>query len=299
MWVDRQGMTQPLPLPQGLYFDPQISPDGTRVAVVWQTVTAGSGDIWISDLSRKTFTRLSFSGASVSPVWSADGKLIYYSHLNADGRRTTIMRRPADGSRDAEPVVVLDARAYLKAITADGAFGLVDYATLRPGAGNGQVVKLAMTANAKPELLVATAFDEYGGTWSPDRRWLAYQGDESGRSEVYVRDMSGGGGRWQISTTGGESRHWSPDGQELYYRNESQMMAVSIDTRGTFTPKTPTVLFDGVYNLRSDTGISYAVAPKGDRFLMIRLTGENVTSTIVVVTNWFADLRRLTSSTPR
>ena len=299
MWVDRQGMAQPLPLPQGLYFDPRISPDGTRVAVVWQTLTAGSGDIWISDLSRKTFTRLSFSGGSVSPVWSADGKLIYYSNLNSDGRRTTIMRRPADGSRDAEPVVVLDARAYLKAITADGAFGLVDYATLRPGAGNGQVVKLAMTANAKPELLVATAFDEYASTWSPDQRWLAYQGDESGRSEVYVRDMSGGGGRWQISTTGGEEPHWSPDGRELYYRNESQMMAVSIDTRSTFTPKTPTVLFDGVYNLRSDTGISYAVAPTGDRFLMIRLTGENVTSTMFVVTNWFAELKRLTSSAPR
>jgi len=111
--------------------------------------------------------------------------------------------------------------------------------------------------------------------------------------------MSGGGGRWQISTTGGEEPHWSPDGRELFYRNESQMMAVSIDTRGTFTPRTPTVLFDGVYNLRSDTGISYAVAPKGDRFLMIRLTGENVTSTMLVVTNWFAELRRLTSSAPR
>ena len=44
-------------------------------------------------------------------------------------------------------------------------------------------------------------------------------------------------------------------------------MAVSVDTRTTFAPNAPTVLFDGVYNLRSDTGVSYAVHPKGDRFL--------------------------------
>jgi hypothetical protein len=58
-------------------------------------------------------------------------------------------------------------------------------------------------------------------------------------------------------------------------------------------------VFDGVYNLRSDTGISYAVAPKGDRFLMVRPIDENTASTLTVVTNWFTELRRLMSSTPR
>jgi hypothetical protein len=76
-------------------------------------------------------------------------------------------------------------------------------------------------------------------------------------------------------------------------------MAVAVDTRTTFEAKPPVVLFDGIYNLRSDTGISYAVAPKGDRFLMIRLTQENVASTLTAVTNWFAELRRLMSSAPR
>ena len=299
VWVDRTGAGQPLELPQGLYFDPRISPDGTRVAVVWQSLTAGSGDVWISDLTRKTFTRLSFSGNTSAPVWSADGKTIYYTYLDPNGRRTTVMRKPADGSREAESLVVLDSRAYLKAVTADGTLALIDYARVAASGGSGEVSTLKLVANAKPESLVATAFDDFSGAWSPDGRWLAYQSDESGRAEIYVRDMSSAGGRWQVSTMGGDEPGWSPDGHELYYRNETQMMAVSVDTRTTFAPTAPRVLFNGVYNLRSDTGVSYAIHPKGDRFLMVRLTDENVASTMLVVTNWFADLRRLMSSAPR
>ena len=72
-----------------------------------------------------------------------------------------------------------------------------------------------------------------------------------------------------------------------------------VDRRTTFAPAQPQLVFDGVYNLRSDTGISYAVAPKGDRFLMVRLTDENTASTLTLVTNWFTELRRLTASTAR
>jgi serine/threonine protein kinase/Tol biopolymer transport system component len=299
MWVDRQGKAMPIGLPQGLYFDPRISPDGTRVAVAWQSLTAGNGDIWVSDLTRNTFTRLSFSGNALTPVWSADGKTIYYVLIDPSGRKTTVMRKPADGSREAEPIVALEFRTYLKDVTPDEKTALIDYSAPTSGGGMGELMTLALAENAKPEPLVTSAFSKYGSAWSPDRRWLAYVSDESGRDEVYVREMSRGGGRWQVSTQGGDEPHWAADGRTLYYRNESQMMAVAVETRTTFEAKPPVMLFDGVYNLRTDTGISYAVAPKGDRFLMIRLTQENAASNVTVVTNWFAELRRLASSTPR
>jgi serine/threonine-protein kinase len=292
MWVDRQGKTQALQLPDGLYFDPRISPDGTRIAVVWQTLTAGTGDVWVSDLTRKTFTRLTFSGNAVAPLWSADGRTIYYGYAEPNGRKTTFLRKPADGSRDAETIVAVDSRSYLKSLTPDDKVALIDYATV-PGGRQGELMKLTLAADAKPEPLVTSAFNEYASLWSADRRYLAYQADESGRAEVYVRDLSPGGGRWQVSINGGEEPHWSPDGRELYYRNESRLMAVSIETRPTFAPKAPVLLFEGVYNLRSDTGVSYDVDPKGGRFLMIRLTEDNVASTVTVVTNWFDELRRL------
>jgi serine/threonine-protein kinase len=185
------------------------------------------------------------------------------------------------------------------AVTPDEGTALVDYQIVDARGGKGEIVALPLVPNATPQTLVTSAFDDYSGSWSPDRRWLAYQSDESGRAEVYVRDMSSGGGRWQVSTSGGEEPHWSQDGRELYYRNESQLMVVAVDTRTTFVPRPPVLLFDGVYNLRSNTGISYAVAPKGDRFLMVRLTDNNASSNLTVVTNWFAELRRLTSALPR
>jgi Tol biopolymer transport system component len=172
---------------------------------------------------------------------------------------------------------------------------LIDYQDSGPGGGKGEIMTIALAENAKPQPLVTSVFDEYGSSWSPDRRWLAYQSDESGRGEVYVRDMSTGG-RWQVSTNGGEEPRWSADGRSLYYRNDSQLMVVAVDTRTTFAPQSPALVFDGVYNLRSATGISYAIAPANDRFLMVRLTEEGTASSLTVVTNWFAELQRLTSA---
>jgi serine/threonine-protein kinase len=296
MWVDRSGTASALSLPQGLYFDPRLSPDGTRVAVSWYSLSSGTGDIWLSDLTRNTFSRLSFSGGAASPIWSRDGRTIYYSYLDPNGRKTTIMRKPADGSRDAEPVIVLDGgRGYIQDIDRQGQWGVIDFS---PQGAVGDVLKVALTADAKPEPLVSTKFDDLEATLSPNGRWLAYVSDETGRFEVYVRDMSSSGGRWQLSTTGGEEPHWSGDGREIFFRNNSKLMSVAVGDQGALDPKTPTEVFDGVYDWRSDTGLSYAVDPKGGRFLMIRPSDESTISSMVMVLNWFDELRRLTTKTP-
>jgi hypothetical protein len=73
-------------------------------------------------------------------------------------------------------------------------------------------------------------------------------------------------------------------------------MVVAVDKGTTFAPKPPALVFDGIYNMRSATGISYAVAPSGDRFLMVRLTEEGGASTLTVVANWFAELQRVTAA---
>jgi serine/threonine-protein kinase len=179
MWVDDAGVALALALPKGLYFDPRLSPDGTRVAVAWQTGSAGTNDIWVGDLRRNTFTRVSFiaKGKAATPVWSADGRTIYYSYL--EGGKTTIMRRPADGSQDAEPVVVVDARVYIQDIDRDERWVVVDHI---PGGSAGDVMKVRLTADAKPEpLLVSSSFNDRAGALSPDGRWLAYVSAETGR----------------------------------------------------------------------------------------------------------------------
>ena len=129
---------------------------------------------------------------------------------------------------------------------------------------------------------------------SPDGRWLAYQSNESTRYEVYVRDLQGTGGRWQVSNGGGEEPHWSANGRELYFRSETRLLVSSVELQPTFRPGTPSVLFQGIYNMRSDSGLSFDVDPKSGRFVMIRRAASGANQARVrLVLNWFQELKQL------
>jgi serine/threonine-protein kinase len=288
VWVDRTGKVEPIGTPRGFYMDPNISRDGTKAAVTMMASGDGSNyDIWIYDFVRKTFTRLTFAGFNETPIWSWDGKYIFYSSITLGSGKSTIFRKPADGSRDAEELISLDVRAYLRDVRPDGK-AILDVVTGK----SEDVVQVELKAGSKPVPLVATSFNEIAASISPDGRFLAYAANDSGRNEVYVRDLSGLGGRWQISTSGGEEPNWSPDGHELFYRNNDLLMVAAVDTRSVFQASSPKLLVQSIPNLRLASQVTYALDPKGGRFLMIRPVGGDVSAQPVrIVQNWFSELR--------
>jgi serine/threonine-protein kinase len=289
VWVDKQGATQPIDLPPAMYHEFRISPDGTRVALL--NGPSGSGDIWIYDFVRHTNTRLTFTASSAAPVWSADGKTIFYTSIDPSGRASTVYRKPVDGSREADAIATAGGRSYLAWLSNDGSDAVLDF--VNPGPGMADVVRMPLRPQAQMSPLVADAADTYGAAVSPDGRWVAYHSDESGRSEIYVRDLTPSGGRWQVSTSGGEEPHWSKDGRELYFRSENRMMVAPVDSHTSFQAGMPRLLFEGVYNLRSDTLRSYDVDPATGRFLMIRPLAERPPPSIRITLHWFDELRRL------
>ncbi len=129
---------------------------------------------------------------------------------------------------------------------------------------------------------------------SPDGRWIAHESTETGDWEIYVRPFPNvQDGKWQISNAGGEVVRWGPEGRELFYREGSPtgpVMAVAIETEPTFSAGTPRSLLTGNY------GADYAVAGDG-KFLMLidtQQTGQtNAQTVVVVVENWFEELKRL------
>jgi serine/threonine-protein kinase len=253
---------------------------------------SGSSDIWIYDLARRTNTRLTFTGNTTAPVWSKDGKSIFYTAFDATGTTTLVYRKPADGSREAEAVASPGGISFVSWVSKGANEAVLDFVNRGPGMAD--VVRMPLQAQAKPSAIVEDPADSYGSSVSPDERWVAYHSDATGRPEIYVRDMSGKGGRWQVSSTGGEEPHWSKDGRELYFRIGNRMMAASIDRGGAFHAGTPRLLFEGVYNLRSDSLRSYDVDPVSGRFLMIRPIEEGQPAPSIRVTlNWFDELRRL------
>jgi Tol biopolymer transport system component len=288
MWVDRKGATEAIPIPDGVYIDPKLSPDGKKAALV---LTKGANDVWIYDFTRKNLNRLTFDGGNITPVWSPDSKYVYYSGRDAATNKRRLWRKAADGGSEAELLATLESRALLGSVAPDG--GTV-YMDMPQPTAFADVLRLRLTKDAQPEPVLAEArYDRFGPEISPDGKYLAYISQESGAGEVFINALGPGGGKWQVSTNGGVEPRWSPDGKELFYRHNTQFLAVPVETKPGLSVGTARVLFEGVYNLRTDSGVSYSVSQDGKRFLMVRRASQgNAPTTVNVILNWQEDLKR-------
>jgi serine/threonine-protein kinase len=148
-----------------------------------------------------------------------------------------------------------------------------------------------LTGDPKPLPFLQTPFQETGPSLSPDGRWLAYSSDESGRAEVYVRPFPEGAGKRQVSTEGAGRPVWSGSG-ELFYNEGNRYMAVTLETQPTLSVGTPRLLFEGSYAAIVQAR-NFDVSADGQRFVMLKpVEQEQAPPHIVVVQNWFEELRR-------
>ena len=214
VWVDRQGRATPVTEQQTIYSFPRISPDGRRVAV--EITEGGNEDIWVIDLDRGTRTRLTLEpGRDIQPLWTRDGTRVTFSS-NRAGSRSALYWTLADGGGTAELLVEVETNLGATSWSPDGQT-LLFYETWAPGLMPPRLRDiLAVSPGGAPTPILATPFTEYGATFSPDGRWIAYASRESGIDEVYVRPYSGPGSKMTISTEGGRSPLWSAYGTELF-----------------------------------------------------------------------------------
>ena len=152
---------------------------------------------------------------------------------------------------------------------------------------------MPLQGERKPVPLVQGPASESAGRVSPDGRWLAYSSTETGRSEIYVRPFPDPGGKWQISTDGGQDPMWHPSGNELFFRSGDQVLSVAISRTPAFSPGVPRVLFRGQF---LNTGIDSAYTAKGDRFVFIQPMLQNSAPEIRFVLNWFSELSQRVKS---
>jgi Tol biopolymer transport system component len=285
-WVDYDGKAEPLGTEQGRYLWLALAPDGSR-ALVGQVP-----DIWIYDLQRPgTRTRLTLQalksegtinleGNNFYPMWSRDGKRVYFASNR--GGDWDIYSQPADGSQPAE---VLLKRPYDQFPSSVAPDGTLLFAELHPTTG---LDIWALAPDGKVTPVRVTPFNEADPIFSPDGRWIAYDSNESGRSEIYVQNYPGGGKRLPVSTGGGTMPRWSRDGKELFYIAGDAMMMVAVPPDG-FPASAPRKLFDCSSYLRD----SYDVSPDGKHFLMIRRDPVSTPHQLNVILNWSDELDRL------
>jgi serine/threonine protein kinase/Tol biopolymer transport system component len=289
-WVDRSGISRGTvgdPDAAGLV-DPRVSPDGRRVAVT--RVVQGNSDLWIMDGTRTR--RMTFDPSfERSPVWSPDGtRMVFHSARIGPG---DLYQKLASGVE--EPLVMSGQRKTATSWSSDGRFVLYHSADQT---NNIDLWVVPMTGDRTPSVLLKTPFREGYGTFSPDGRWIAYQSDESGRPEIYVRPFVAPGDRVPVaaptgspslvSTAGGIHPVWRPDGKELYYLDPtSTIMAAPIAVTGsTLEPGSPVRLFTARIvggGLDSAQRRQYDVAPDG-RFLINTVLDD--AAPITLLQNW-------------
>ena len=288
-WVDRAGKPLGTVGLAGEYESPRLSPDGKRVAVVRRDLQTRSRDIYVIDLARGAGSRLTFDpGDDRYPVWSPDGNRIAWS-ANQDGA-FQIYQKLASGVGQEELLHKAEVRLSPDSWSADGRFLL--YTRVDPKTGQ-DLWALPLAGDRQPAMFLQTPFREINGRFSPDGRWIAYTSDDQGRYEVYVQTFPASGGKWQISTSGGQQPWWRSDGKELYYLSaDGKLMAVEVKPGGSFEAGAPRALFDLAPARALGGTSSYAVTAAGDRFLFVTAREEAASLQFTVVTNWMAEAKK-------
>ena len=298
-WFDRGGKELSRIGEPGGYISPKLSPDGKRVAVYRTTGTGSPGDIWVNDLARNTQTRLTFDAADDSaPIWSPDGSRIVFAS-NRNGAYG-LYQKNSNGIGDEELLLKAGASMVPEDWSLDGRF--LVYMITEGGGRDVSFLPLAglsagqMAGERKPVPFLKTPFYERHAQLSPDGRWLAYISDESRTAEVYVQSFPAGGGKWQVSTSGGMQPRWSHDGKELFYLAlDGKMMAVAVKAGTTFEAGTPEALFQTrIYGLATSPAYSqqYDVTADGQRFLLNVDVADANAVPLTVVLDWTAALQK-------
>ncbi len=146
-----------------------------------------------------------------------------------------------------------------------------------------------------------TTFNELNGEISPDGRWMAYQSNESGQDEIYVRPFPDvDGGRWQVSTGGGTRPLWARSGKELFYLGPSgAVMSAAVEGGSTFRAGNPTRLFEGRYFMAAAVGgpdlrrVAGRPALPDDQGRLGRPSETSTPTQLIVVQHWLEELKRL------
>jgi serine/threonine protein kinase len=280
-WYNRRGeLISRIPVPLGLFVAPQVSPDGSQVALT--SFDGSNSDLWLIDIRRGTSTRLTSDGGEKGGAkWSSDGARIIYGS-DRRGEKTIYLKSLRGGGdellyRSPKPwTTVWDW-------SRDGRYAVIR--EIDPVTGPDLWV-LPTFGERKPFPYLNTRFAEEQGALAPNGRWMAYTSDESGRGEVYVQAFPKPGDKQQISVDGGQRPVWSRDGRELFYTHTSgRTMSVSIraDT-ASIDVGAPRTLF--TWPTEAFARLRGTDAASDGRFVVALVTSDGASKVPALILNW-------------
>jgi eukaryotic-like serine/threonine-protein kinase len=291
VWSNRAGMNSALhdnfALRTANYFGPALSPDGKTIAV---SMVDQTEDIHAIDVERLTNTRMTFGPTDEdSPIWSPDGQWLALRSNRIDPG--DVYLKSAKGDRPEQPLLVTPDSMRPTSWSSDGRFLLLE--RIAPGANLADLWVYSFD-DKSTRALVETPFEECGGVFSPDGRWVAYTSTESGKPEVYIRAFEGDA-KWQVSTDRGWMPKWSRDGKELFFMAANNgLMSVKVAFDPDFRATKPELLFTYRPKMRAlrERDVAAYDTTHDPGLLLLNVLTANSDAPITVVQNWAAGLKR-------
>ena len=278
MQFDLRGGSRLLRNDQQRYDQLRLSPDGRHLVVRVGAGAFNSGDLWVLELASGALTRLTSGNNSFRPNWSRDGTRIYY--MIGSPATSKVMSKPWDGS--GTDSLVLDGPEIAE--LAEGPPG--GWSAIRTYGGRDiLIVPTDSIGRTQPRPFVVGPSNETDMRLSPSGRLLAYQSDETGRDEVYLRPVPGPGPRVPVSVNGGQRPFWSRDGATLYFNAGTTIMAAAITEQPTVAVTRRDSLFTA--SVATD-GLNVGVLPDGRGFVAALDPERQVALPyrLTLITNW-------------
>jgi serine/threonine protein kinase len=298
--IDAAGKVTEL-LPSGTnWFSPRFSPDGTRLAL---DILERSQDVWTFDVKRRSLDRLAFDprAQESDPIWTPDGRRIVFRKGERVGAASNLYWVRADLTGEVQRLTDSPWTQTAGSWHPSGKFLAFSQASrmtnpdlwILPMEGD----ETSGWKSGTPTVLLNTEANEFNAQFSPDGDFLAYNSNQTGIYEVWVRPFSGAGGPWQISSGGGIVPVWSQARQELFYSSlNGQIMVASYRIESGAFQRDPPRLWSNTRYLLRGAQRSFDLHPDGNRFALAVApeTSESVKrDQVVFVFNLFDELRRL------
>jgi len=303
IWVARDGRETPIDSTWTFRFTNfganagwALSPDGTRLAI--GLATDAGDDIWVKQLPSGPVSRVSYDDAAeYRPRWMPGGRSIMFGSNRPGEGAGGLYSRPADGTGSDSLILRAAGGIFEGAWSPDGQWLLFRTGGVVGQTGGRDIVGIRPGVDSVPVSVVVTPYDEEAIAVSPDGRWLAYESNETGRTEVFIRPFPNTEtAKWQVSNGGGEAPLWARDGRELFYVNADRaMVAVTVGTGDEPQLGERRVLFrlrNELYLAAPEFYTPYDIGPDG-RFIMARSVTppSTVEAPLIVVENFFEELK--------
>ncbi len=291
LWVDIDGTETVIAEGKGTWVHPRLSPDATRISLDIHT-PAGMRDVYLYELERGQFQQLTHGGVTWESEWSPDGESLAVLSGIQPGHWSLYQVR-TDFSGPPDLLATTPHAVPGSWVSAGGALLYTEW-------DGGGIFRVDLQKVEVPEVVPATGRLQGFPRVSPDGRWMAYVAGNLTEREVYVQSYPDPGATHKVSIDGGREPVWAPDGKQLFYRKENQMLAVSVRYGTSLSFGKPRVLFEGVFDAAAVGHQHYDISGDATRFLMVRHGEPAGPRELRVVLNWKDELREtMSAQTPQ